>query len=225
MRIGRNICNTLKEVRLRVARANGIKYNPTECQHKGPCAGTCPKCEQEVRYIEHELRKKSQRGHAAAIAGVAAGLALTAMPAEAVAQQSTVQPTDSITLKALEQVPVKSLLKPGEQGRVVRGHIIDREGEPLIGASVMRTDTKLGAVTDINGMFAIEVPDGCPMKVFYVGYKDYPFTAKAQMEALPIVITEEEEVMGEVIIAGGVAIQHTDDMYLRYTRKYKSKKK
>ena len=52
MTLGKHICKTLKEIRLQVAKANDIPYAPTECKHKGDCAGTCPKCEHELRYIE-----------------------------------------------------------------------------------------------------------------------------------------------------------------------------
>ena len=43
MKRGKKICNTLKEVRMQVAKANDIKYAPTECRHEGDCTGTCPK--------------------------------------------------------------------------------------------------------------------------------------------------------------------------------------
>ena len=38
---------------MQVAKANDIKYAPTECHHEGDCAGTCPKC---------EARQASKRG-------------------------------------------------------------------------------------------------------------------------------------------------------------------
>ena len=72
---GKRICNTLKEVRLQVAKANGIEYAPTECHHKGDCAGTCPKCEAEVRWLEQQLRLRRQLGKAVAVVGVSMGLA------------------------------------------------------------------------------------------------------------------------------------------------------
>ncbi len=79
MKRGKKICQTLKEIRLQVARANDIPYEPTECKHKGDCSGTCPKCEEEVRYIEHQLNVRRMMGKAVAVAGVSAGLtALTA---------------------------------------------------------------------------------------------------------------------------------------------------
>ena len=79
MKRGKKICQTLKDIRLQVARANDIPYEPTECKHKGDCSGTCPKCEEEVRYIEYQLNVRRMMGKAVAVAGVSAGLiALTA---------------------------------------------------------------------------------------------------------------------------------------------------
>ena len=78
MNHGKDICKALKQIRLDVARANGIDYNPTPCHHEGDCAGTCPACESEVRYIEHEIARKRGLGKAALVAGVSLGLAFSA---------------------------------------------------------------------------------------------------------------------------------------------------
>ena len=72
---GKAICNTLKQVRLQVARANEIPYEPTECKHEGDCLGTCPKCEQEVRFLERELELRRSLGKAVSIVGISVGLA------------------------------------------------------------------------------------------------------------------------------------------------------
>ena len=74
MKQGKKICKTLKEIRLQVARANDIPYEPTECKHKGDCLGTCPKCEAEVRYLEQQLHQRQLLGKAAMIAGVSVGM-------------------------------------------------------------------------------------------------------------------------------------------------------
>ena len=76
---GRNICDTLKAIRKEIADANGIEYSPEECHFKGECKGTCPKCEQEVKDLEYELRLRQMAGTAIKVAGVAAGIvAMTA---------------------------------------------------------------------------------------------------------------------------------------------------
>ena len=78
MKHGKSVCNTLKQIRLDVARANGIDYVPAPCNHKGDCAGTCPACESEVEYLEKEIAHRHSLGKAVLIAGI--GLSsLTAM--------------------------------------------------------------------------------------------------------------------------------------------------
>jgi TonB family protein len=75
MKRGKKICKALKEVRLQVAKANDIEYAPTECHHEGDCAGTCPKCEAEVQYLERQLQLRRHLGKAVAVVGVSMGLA------------------------------------------------------------------------------------------------------------------------------------------------------
>ena len=86
---GKYICNALKAIRLDIARANGIEYAPKACHHEGECAGTCPACESEMRYLEREIARKRSMGKAALVAGVSLALsglsatATSASPSEA----------------------------------------------------------------------------------------------------------------------------------------------
>lgn len=72
---GKNICKQLKAVRRRIAEENDIPLEIKECTYQGPCRGTCPRCEAEVRYLERELEKRIRLGRVATVAGVALGLA------------------------------------------------------------------------------------------------------------------------------------------------------
>ena len=49
-----------------------------ECKHKGDCAGTCPKCESEVAYLEEQLARRRRLGLTTRVAGLALGLAAIA---------------------------------------------------------------------------------------------------------------------------------------------------
>ena len=75
MTLGKHICETLKEVRRQIARANDIPYEPAVCPHKGDCLGTCPKCEQELKDIELALDRRRTLGKAVSIVGVSMGVA------------------------------------------------------------------------------------------------------------------------------------------------------
>ena len=214
MKRGKKICQTLKDIRLQVARANDIPYEPTECKHKGDCLGTCPKCEEEVRYIEHQLNVRRIMGKVATVAGVAMGVSMAAQPIEAIAQNTITVPKDSTVISALQTLKVKSLLNEGEQGIVVRGRVIDETGEPIIGTTIMRKGTNKGEISDVNGMFAIEVPEGCPLDVAYVGYKTSSFKASQRQQVVEVVMKEDDNLMGEVVLVGAVDYRyHRDDVY------------
>ncbi len=124
MKRGKKICQTLKEIRLQVARTNDIPYEPTECKHKGDCPGTCPKCEEEVRYIEHQLNVRRMMGKAVTVAGVSAGL--TALAACNIStQKNTLEgelpiQNDMIILQ-------KSEYKEEAKSMIVKGDTISEE--------------------------------------------------------------------------------------------------
>ena len=213
MKRGKKICQTLKEIRLQVARTNNIPYEPTECKHKGECPGTCPKCEQEVRYIEQQLNKRRTLGKAVAVAGVAIGVSMAMQPIEAMAQKTISTPKDSTIISALQTVKVKSLLNEGEKGIVVRGRVVDSAGEPIINATIIRKGTKKGELSNLDGMFAIEVPEGCLLEVAYIGFKTFSFNVSGQQQVIEIVLKDDEALLGEVLVGAVVRKQYNDDVY------------
>jgi len=75
MSTGKEVCRHLKAVRRDIAEHNDIELIQEECTHEGPCRGTCPKCEQEVRYLEEKLSERKRLGKAASVIGVAATIA------------------------------------------------------------------------------------------------------------------------------------------------------
>ena len=77
MNRGKKKCEILKTIRCQVAKKNGIPYTYTECTYQGECRGTCPKCEEELRYLTREVEKLKQSGKQVAVAGVAAAVIAT----------------------------------------------------------------------------------------------------------------------------------------------------
>lgn len=86
MKAGKRICETLKAIRSEIASANDIDYTPTPCTHKGDCSGSCPACEQEIRWLERQLRSRQAMGKAVMIAGLS--MALSNIAASAQSQSS-----------------------------------------------------------------------------------------------------------------------------------------
>lgn len=71
---GKTTCRILKEIRRQIAEANDIEFVTSECRYQGDCAGTCPKCEAEVRYLEMQLSARRIAGKAIAFAGISAAV-------------------------------------------------------------------------------------------------------------------------------------------------------
>ncbi len=63
----------MKEIRQEIARANDISLVTSECRYQGDCAGTCPKCEAEVAYLEQQLNLRRMAGKTVMLTGLAAG--------------------------------------------------------------------------------------------------------------------------------------------------------
>lgn len=78
MERGKQICRILKDIRMQIAQENDIEFITSECGHKGDCAGTCPKCEAEVRYLETQLARHRSLGRTVRLAGLSLSVAAVA---------------------------------------------------------------------------------------------------------------------------------------------------
>lgn len=87
-----------------------------------------------------------------------------------------------------------------QQNLKVSGVVTDEAGEPLIGVSVLVKGTTLGNITDLNGRFSLDVPEGSILEISYIGYKTQ--SIKAQREPMNIVLKEDAQKLDEVIVVG-----------------------
>ena len=62
--------------------------------------------------------------------------------------------------------------KGDDKKQRVKGNVVDEQGQPIIGASVVDKATNTGAVTDLDGNFVLDVPIGTELTISYVGYTD-----------------------------------------------------
>lgn len=87
-----------------------------------------------------------------------------------------------------------------QQNLKVSGVVTDEAGEPLIGVSVLVKGTTLGNITDLNGRFSLDVPEGSILEISYIGYKTQ--SIKAQREPMNIVLKEDAQKLDEVVVVG-----------------------
>ena len=226
---GKSTCKLLKDIRQQIADANGISYQPKECHHKGDCAGTCPACEEEIRYLERELKARKGNGFGMKVAGIAAGICATVMPMTAAAQGVKSDSTANRPIHTAKKGDVKvvHLSDSCASPVVVRGMVIGSDDkEPVIGASVVIDGTNKGVATNVDGQFALKVPPDTSLVISYIGYK----TKKVHVSSLlhsdnnVIVLEDSREPMLDGIVA--IATQPTckDDVYGHRTYKPKSHK-
>ena len=107
---------------------------------------------------------------------------------------------------ALKQAPASSAnkqLKAENNDNKVRitGTVTDGHGEPLTGVSVMVQGERIGVITDIDGNYEIEVPQGSQLRFSYIGYT--PEKKKADKSGkLDVVMTEDSQLLSEVVVIG-----------------------
>ena len=226
---GKSTCKLLKDIRQQIADANGISYQPIECHHKGDCAGTCPACEAEIRYLERELKARKGNGFGMKVAGIAAGICATVMPMTAAAQGVKPDSTANRPVNTAKKGDVKVVhLSDGcASPVVVRGMVIGSDNkEPVIGASVVIDGTDKGVATNIDGQFALKLPPDTSLVISYIGYK----TKKVHVSSLlhsdnnVIVLEEDREAMLDGIVTTATLSTSKDDVYGHRTYKPKSHK-
>ncbi len=89
----------------------------------------------------------------------------------------------------------------GKDGRGVSGRIIDKEGEPLIGVTVLVPGTQKMTVTDIDGKF--NLPTATPsdrLEISYIGKKT--IRRKAGSHLLNVVLDDDENMLNDVMVTG-----------------------
>lgn len=96
------------------------------------------------------------------------------------------------------------------QLRTVTGTVTDETGEPLIGATVKVAGTSIGAVTNIDGQYAVRIPaDARELTFSYVGYSTVTRTADA--DVIDVQLLPNSEVLDEVVVIG-YGVRKKDDL-------------
>lgn len=99
-----------------------------------------------------------------------------------------------------KKLPASKKTDSGKNGKI-KGRVLDQNGEPVIGASVMVKDSKRGTVTDIDGYFTIDADKGQALSITSVGY-DRKTVKIGNASALNITLAENENMLDEMVVIG-----------------------
>ncbi len=87
------------------------------------------------------------------------------------------------------------------QNITIQGHVVDENGDPMIGVTVMVDGhTGLGGVTDVDGNFSIKAPANSSLTLSYVGYE--PLTVKPIDGKVEAVMKTSSVELDEVVAIG-----------------------
>lgn len=86
-----------------------------------------------------------------------------------------------------------------QSSTIVKGQIVDAEGEPIVGATVVEIGTTRGTVTDIDGKFQLNSPANAKLRITYVGYKTVETKAH---DGMKIVMQHDNAQLDEIVVVG-----------------------
>jgi len=84
----------------------------------------------------------------------------------------------------------------------ISGVVVDAQGDPIIGATVVIRGTSIGTVTDFNGQFSLHADEGNTLSISYVGFQTYTEKIVANKTTLRVCLQEDTEVLEDVIVIG-----------------------
>ena len=83
-----------------------------------------------------------------------------------------------------------------------QGQVVDEQGEPLIGVNVMVKGSRIGAVTDLDGKFQLEVPANATLVISYVGYKSREVAVRSRAILDAVQLSPDNHVLDQVVVVG-----------------------
>ena len=95
--------------------------------------------------------------------------------------------------------PAKNAVSTKE--KKVSGKVTDKNGEPVIGATVIEKGTNNGTITDFEGNFILDVSQNATLEISYIGFQSQVLKAVSSKN-LAVTLREDTELLDEVVVVG-----------------------
>ncbi len=107
-----------------------------------------------------------------------------------------------ISIKPKEGTVHSDRLKAAFAAIEVRGRVLDDNGQPLQGVSILLKGSKTGTITDASGNYIIRVPDGSGTLVFsFVGFNTQEVNINGS-KTINVTLTSATSGLNEVVVVG-----------------------
>ncbi|WP_300761888.1 TonB-dependent receptor [uncultured Parabacteroides sp.] len=88
-----------------------------------------------------------------------------------------------------------------EKGKTLKCRVVDKEGNPIIGASVVEKGSNGGVITDLNGYFTLQTGDDPIIQISYIGFQTKTLKGR-ELQNSTIVLQEDTQNIEEVVVVG-----------------------
>ena len=205
---GKSTCKLLKDIRQQIADANGISYQPKECHYEGDCAGTCPACEAEIRYLETQLRERKRKGWGIKVAGLAAGLCVATVPLtscqnspKACNVESKAQDSVDMLVQGETEVMPEVRTRDLKHSITISGRVLNASsGQAASEVNVMIQGGKKRVSLGEDGRFALQVNRNDTLVFSSYGYIDKVIVVKSIRNPNDMVVRLEPS----LAVVGGI---------------------
>lgn len=86
---------------------------------------------------------------------------------------------------------------------VYGGKVVDESGSPVIGAGIIvKGNSAIGTVSDLDGIFFLEAPEGSTLIISALGYKEQSITPKGATGSLTVVLLTDSTMLEETVVVG-----------------------
>ena len=96
-----------------------------------------------------------------------------------------------------------------QQNGIIKGKVIDTNGDAVIGANIVEKGTSNGTTTDIDGNFSINARSGSTLVITFIGYVKQEVKANPSRR-MDIILQEDAETLDEVVVVGYGTMKKAD---------------
>lgn len=89
------------------------------------------------------------------------------------------------------------------------GNVSDASGSPLVGVNVLKVNSSLGTITDMEGNFTLEAASGDVLRISYLGYLTQQIKITDQ-KTLNVTLAEDVTGLGEIVVVGYGSVKKSD---------------